>query len=73
MLSIRLYNYTIYFTNKEDSIKSYNANRRDFLKNLAQLAGAVAFTAYASYPLFAQDLKQISKKGAKMQTLTLNN
>ncbi|WP_334084767.1 NAD(P)H-binding protein [Helicobacter typhlonius] len=38
-------------------------NRRDFLKNLAQLAGAVAFTAYASYPLFAQNVKSQSTQG----------
>ncbi len=54
-------------------MKSYNANRRDFLKNLAQFTGVATLGAYMPYPLFAQDLKQISKKGAKMQTLTLNN
>ncbi|WP_416826037.1 aldo/keto reductase [Helicobacter ganmani] len=54
-------------------MKSYNANRRDFLKNVAQFTGIATLGAYMPYPLFAQDLKQISKKGAKMQTLTLNN
>ncbi|WP_297601750.1 aldo/keto reductase [Helicobacter sp. UBA3407] len=54
-------------------MKSYNANRRDFLKNLVQFAGVATLGVYMPYPLFAQDLKQISKKGAKMQTLTLNN
>ncbi|WP_300761621.1 aldo/keto reductase [Helicobacter sp. UBA3407] len=48
-------------------------NRRDFLKNVAQFTGIATLGAYMPYPLFAQDLKQISKKGAKMQTLTLNN
>lgn len=49
--------------------------RREFLKASACIAGLAAFGAF-SPKLLAQDLKQTqrdSKKGVKMQTLTLNN
>lgn len=55
------------------------ANRRDFLKTSAQLAGVAALGAYAP-SLLAQNVKQdskqapkVSQKGAKMQFVTLNN
>ncbi|WP_300902167.1 aldo/keto reductase [Helicobacter rodentium] len=52
-----------------------HSRRREFLKVSACIAGLAAFGAF-SPKLLAQDLKQTprdSKKGAKMQTLTLNN